>query len=447
MPIFQATIESMDGKAQEEIELAGSRMPDFTTVTRPDMNKLKLAYEHTKDKRFYMTAGGKHPIHMILGDKTYCKIKTEEIYKGNDEDPILEGTKLGWIIHGGDYSTAQCLFTREPTDYERLYSLDVLGVEDRGENDQLDVYREFQENVTRTDEGRYQVNVPWIPGSTLSNNNLEPSRKRLHNVSRKINQDKDLKKEYEQIIENQLKERIIERAPEQPTGDRLFYMPHKPVVRQDATTTKVRMVFDASAKPHPLANSVNDCMFTGPPLQPLLWDIMVRARMSPRLVLADIQKAFLQVGIKEEDRDAFRFLFNINGREEHLRFTRVPFGAEASPFMLGATIQHHLDQQPVELENTVQALKENTYVDNVMQTGSDLLELKKFKQEATDVLECGKFPLHKWESNIQTLESEGMPNPSKILGLTWDKREDELLIEMPTYPDEVPVTIVHELCL
>ena len=40
--------------------------------------------------------------------------------------------------------------------------------------------------------------------------------------------------------------------------------------------------------------------------------------MSTRPVLADIQKAFLQVGIKEEDRDAFRFLFNINGREEHL---------------------------------------------------------------------------------------------------------------------------------
>ena len=64
----------------------------------------------------------------------------------------------------------------------RIYSLDVLGVEDPGENDQLDVHRDFQENVTKTDEGRYQVNVPWIPGSTLSNNNLEPSRKRLHNV-------------------------------------------------------------------------------------------------------------------------------------------------------------------------------------------------------------------------------------------------------------------------
>ena len=149
----------------------------------------------------------------------------------------------------------------------------------------------------------------------------------------------------------------MERAPETPTGNRLFYMPHKPVVRRDAATTKVRMVFNASMKPHPMANSVNDCMFTGPSLQPLLWDILIRARVAPSIALADIQKAFLQVGIKDEDWDAFRFLFNINGKEEHLRFTRVPFGAEASPFMLGATVQYHLNQQPVEYGSKVDALK------------------------------------------------------------------------------------------
>ena len=103
------------------------------------------------------------------------------------------------------------------------------------------------------------------------------------------------------------------------------------------------MVFDASAKPHHLANSVNDCMYTGPPLQPLLWDILIRARMAPFVLLGDIEKVFLQISLREEDRDAFCFLFNVNGREECFRFTRVPLGAEASPFMLAATLQHHYD--------------------------------------------------------------------------------------------------------
>ena len=233
---------------------------------------------------------------------------------------------------------------------------------------------------------------------------------------------------------------MIEKAPDEPSGERVYYMPHKPVVRQDASTTKVRMVFDASSKPHPLASSIKYCIFTGPPLQPLLWDIMVRARMSSNLLLADIQKAFLQIAIKEEDRDAFRFLLERDEKEEHFRFARIPFGVEASPFLLGATLEYHYDQQSPELEETVTALRENTYVDNIMQTGNNIDKLEKFKKESEVVLESAKLPIHKWESNIATLEDENMPNPSKILGHVWDKREDTLEIQIPAVPETEPVT-------
>ena len=122
-------------------------------------------------------------------------------------------------------------------------------------------------------------------------------------------------------MREQLEKEIVKVAPEMPTGDRTFYMPHKPVVRESASTTKERMVFNASGKSHPLAHSINECMYTGPSLQPLLWDISLRAHVSTHLVLVDIQKAFLQIGVREEDRDAFPFLFNINGQEQHQRFT------------------------------------------------------------------------------------------------------------------------------
>ena len=105
--------------------------------------------------------------------------------------------------------------------------------------------------------------------------------------------------------------------------------------------------------------------------------------------------------IKQEDRDAFRFLFKVNGQEEHFRFTRVPFGAEASPFILNTTLQHHYDQQPEEVRETVQTLRDNTYVDNLMKTGEGLEEMKRFKSEATQILEEARFPVHKWESNLR----------------------------------------------
>ena len=165
------------------------------------------------------------------------------------------------------------MYMRELNDYEKLYSLDVLGVEYRGENDQL---RDFKESVVRKQDGRYEVGFPWIPGATLTNTNGAISRKRLENVERKLSGDEKLKLEYGGIVEEQLRAGIIEEAPKSPSGKRVFYMPTKPIVKQSAVTTKVRMMFDASAKPQPLTNNIKDYMFTGSPLQPLLWNIMIR---------------------------------------------------------------------------------------------------------------------------------------------------------------------------
>ena len=336
-------------------------------------------------------------------------------------------------------ATSACLFGRPMS--EQLYSLDVLGVEDRSEKDQMEVLTDFRESVTRQEDGRYEVSIPWIPGARLYGTNEQPSRIRLANVNKKLSKDRSLLKvEYEKIVKDQLANGIVEKAPEKPAGKRTYYMPHKPVIRENATATKIRMVFDASAKAAPLANSINECMFTGPSLQPLLWDILIRARMTPNLLLADIQKAFLQIGVKETDRDAFRFLFEIDGKEEHFRFARLPFGVEASPFLLGATLGYHLEQQPTRFEETVTALKENTYVENIMKTGSDTDDLRKFKEESSIILEDAKFPIHKWESNIACLEDENMPNPSEILGHVWDKQEDTLEFQAATMPENQPVT-------
>ena len=241
----------------------------------------------------------------------------------------------------------------------------------------------------------------------------------------------------------------MEKVPSEPSGTRIFYMPHQPAVRESAATTKVRMVFDASARPMPTANSINDCMYKGPALQPNIWDIMVRARMTPYLLLGDIQKAFLQIGIKSEDRDAIRFLFTLNGKEEHLRFLRVPFGGEASPIILGGTLQHNYENfRDPELASTIEMLRENAYVDNLICTGMSVEELGKLKEEASEILENGKCKVQKWESNIGSLESENMENPSTILGHVWDKKVDILLVPINKVEKEDKVsknTILSQL--
>ena len=448
LPIYQITINSLDGISNERIEVTGVDLPDFTTVERPSIKELKEKFKHTRDKRFYTRASNKYTIHLILGDNTFCRIKTQEVFKGQKGEPIIEGTTFGYIIHGGDKVSNSCMYVKETEkDFERLYSLDILGIEDRGENDASDIHYEFNENITQDINGRYEVKIPWIPGQEIKESNEAQSRSRLRNVERKLSRNPELREAYQNIIKEQIKEGVVEKIPDIQTGERKFYLPHKPVVREEASTTKVRMVFDASARPSPLSNSLNECMYTGPALQPNLWDILVRARMGANLLIGDLKKAFLQVGITQEDKDAFRFLFNINGKEEHLRFVRVPFGAEASPFILGATLNYHFDKFKASHTETVKDLSRNTYVDNLMTVGSNRDELETFKRESTEILEKGKFHVHKWESNIPDLESEGMSNPSKILGLPWDKKTDTIEVQILKINSEESQNITKKVIL
>ena len=87
------------------------------------------------------------------------------------------------------------------------------------------------------------------------------------------------------------------------------------------------------------------------------------------------------------------------------------------------------------VSETVNILRENTYVDNLMMTRTQVEDLQKFKTEATEVLESGNFPVHKWESNVVSLESANMPNPGKILGHVLNKTEDTLKVQLQDSDD------------
>ena len=70
--------------------------------------------------------------------------------------------------------------------------------------------------------------------------------KRLENTVRKL-ENQGLLVQYDAIIKEQLVEGIVEPAEEQFVG-REFYIPHKPVIRESAESTKLRIVYDASAR-------------------------------------------------------------------------------------------------------------------------------------------------------------------------------------------------------
>ena len=206
------------------------------------------------------------------------------------------------------------------------------------------------------------------------------------------------------VMTEQLAEGILEEVPETPTGEVIHYIPHQPVIRDQAESTKMRIVYDCSAKTHCQVPSLNDCLKVGPPL-PTLFDLLHRMKML--CITGDIQKAFLQIKVDPRDRDALRLLWyeNIDSRTaRQYRFTRVIFGSGPSPYILGATLQKDVSQYADKYPSAADELLKNTYVDDVQSGGDCVEELISFKKEATRIMEEGGFHLHKWHSNIPELE-------------------------------------------
>ena len=81
-----------------------------------------------------------------------------------------------------------------------------------------------------------------------------------------------------------------------------YYLPHHGVIRSDKETTKLQVVFNGSAKPDNTNLSINECLETGPKLEPHLFDVIIKFRVYPIAIVADIENAFHQVLIAPEDR-------------------------------------------------------------------------------------------------------------------------------------------------
>ena len=52
------------------------------------------------------------------------------------------------------------MYVKDSKDFEKLYSLDILGVDDRGEDNLSDIHKDFNENIAKSEAGRYEVKYP-----------------------------------------------------------------------------------------------------------------------------------------------------------------------------------------------------------------------------------------------------------------------------------------------
>ena len=170
----------------------------------------------------------------------------------------------------------------------------------------------------------------------------------------------------------------------------------------------LRVVFDESAKVKPDAPSLNECLYTGPSLLPTIIDILLRFRYHRVALVADIEKAFHMLRVSDQDKDSLRFLWVNDPYSKDpelvvLRFLRLIFGLNCSPFLLGASLNHHIRKYELEDPTFVRALLESLYVDDMISGDNEVNSAFGLYMKSKLCLADGGFNLRKWRSSSQKL--------------------------------------------
>ena len=139
-----------------------------------------------------------------------------------------------------------------------------------------------------------------------------------------------------------------------------------------------------------------------------MFGTLIRFRLHNIAVVADIEKAFLNIGIQEDDRDALRFLWKEDPFDTTLklkvsRFTRVCFGLVSSMFHLEATIDHRLnyclEDHPDINPDIINKIKHSLYVDDLSSRAEKLKVASELYIQSKLIFEKANMNLQKWRSN------------------------------------------------
>ena len=98
---------------------------------------------------------------------------------------------------------------------------------------------------------------------------------------------------YHHVTTEQIAKVILEPVSKPLSGGMIHSIPHNPVIKEDAETSRLSIVYDCSSKVSEDVPSFNDCLETGPALQPKLFNIPVRNQFNKSVVTGDMQETIL----------------------------------------------------------------------------------------------------------------------------------------------------------
>lgn len=404
-------------------------------------NDIRLA-----DPKYFQSS----EINILIGAEHCFSLYRGGQIRTNVPGLLLQNSDFGWLLSG------PLPFTR----YKQNHSCNLLNLDNtlskfweiesvpnaRFFNDEEQKCEEhFSKSVERNPSGRFVVGLPWKVSPECLGNSYDMALNRFLRLEKKLSKDSAAKADYDKFMQEYLDlehMKLIDCISKvQSSDDHFYYMPHHAVYKKESLTTKVRVVFDASA---PSSNniSLNDILLKGPVIQDDIFSILIRFRFHRYVVSADIGKMYRQILINENDSKYHRILhrFAVSEDIKVYELKTLTYGTRPASFIATRCLKEISNHVRLSDQHLAEVISSDFYMDDLI-TGSDNIdELKLFVGDISRLFNQYGFSLMKWCSNssyvLQELQSWTQENlviksdsqaTLKTLGVSWRPTSDTII--------------------
>lgn len=360
-------------------------------------------------------------IDMLIGAEIFYNIFCTGQIQLSDDLPILQKTKFGWIVSGKLFDgtpestlDSQSYFTQSysslsfsslDNQLKKFWEIEDCQSHNNQSLEEKLCEEQFKRTIQRNASGRFVVSLPCKSNLLELGDSYNMALNRFLLLERRFKRQPELKTPYTSFIDDYSTLGHMEEVDAQDKSvDKKFYLPHHPVIKLSSSTTKLRVVFGASAKTTS-GLSLNNVLMIGSTVQDDLFSIILRFRLYKYIFAADITKMYRQILVQSNQTDLQRILWR-NAPEEQIkefRLTTVTYGTSCAPYLATRCLKQISIEKSVESPNAAKIIGRDFYVDDLMSGSDDINEALTLQSEIINVLQEYGLDLHKWYSNDETL--------------------------------------------
>ncbi|XP_062534712.1 uncharacterized protein LOC134203896 [Armigeres subalbatus] len=406
-------------------------------------------------------------VDLIIGAEVYLElIIVARRMKLGDSGPILQNTLLGWIVSGGipDESAvlpvvSSCAAENIEEGLARFFELESCRTTSTLSLEESACETHFERTTTRDSTGRFVVQLPkkQFLVDRLGDTQLIATR-RFMALERRLDTDPIVKKMYSDFINEYLRMQHMSEisARDLSTVPVAYFLPHHAVLKPDSTTTKLRVVFDASCA-STSGVSLNEALMVGPVVQDDLTSITLRFRLRKYAMTADIEKMYRMIKMHPMDHPLQCIVWREDSTKPLRMFmlTTVTYGTSSAPYLATRCLKKLAEDEKNNFPAATDTILYEFYVDDMLKSVDSLEEAVQLSQDLIEVLSTAGLTLRKWSSNSRELLDHIPPylrderscldlelsNPTvKTLGIKWEPRSDIFRFTVPQWNPATEIT-------